>query len=120
MQVDWTLRTNGRGLWSTEKREVRVTGLELNNCMEDGEEPIYELLVHFDPATWDVRRDGLIYTDPMFLKGLRKRLQALGLPPRDVDYSEQGMQGDTFVSLDAGNKFGTAWSRMVQIRGTGC
>jgi len=72
-----------------------------------------ELRVYFDTNTWDVEQQGLIYTDEFFLTGLRNRLvMELGFSrgaADDVDYSEQGMQGDTFVSLDAGKTFIAEW-----------
>ena len=54
--------------------------------------------------------DGLIYTDKDFIAELRMFLAQHGLPGDDVDYSEQGMQGDDYVSLDAGEEFVRAWA----------
>jgi hypothetical protein len=74
-----------------------------------------ELRVYFDTDTWDVNVHGLIYTDRGFLKELREFLNAHGLPGADVSYSEQGMQGDDYVSLDAGHKFYAAWMQKFGI-----
>jgi len=59
--------------------------------------------------------DGLIYTDKQFIKDLREFLDAHGLPGKDVCYSEQGMQGDDYVSLDAGTEFYKAWMQKFGI-----
>jgi hypothetical protein len=42
-------------------------------------------------------------------------LNAHGLPGKDVEYSEQGMQGDDYVSLDAGTEFYRAWMKKFGI-----
>jgi hypothetical protein len=105
MVIDKVLNTDGGGYWSSESRAVRVVGLEIHRYDFDG----CELKVFFDPSTWDVDRDGLIYTDEQFEGELRDCLESLGLPGRSVRYSEQGMQGDDYVSFDAGSDFVEAW-----------
>jgi hypothetical protein len=70
-----TLHTNGSGYWSSTAKAVRVDKL------------------------------GLIYTDKLFRQELRAYLQAEGYAGDDVDYSEQGMQGDNYVSCDVGSAF---------------
>jgi hypothetical protein len=62
-----------------------------------------ELCVYFDTEDWDVNTDGLIYTDKQFLQELNAFLLQQGLT--EVGYSEQGMQGDNYVSLDVGAEF---------------
>ncbi len=106
-----TFNTAGNGLWSSEERTVTVTNIDLGQGTqwEDDKEIFGELRVYFDTATWDTREHGLIYTDRQFLKELQQFLDHHGLPGKDVCYSEQGMQGDDYVSLDAGHKFYTAW-----------
>lgn len=67
-----------------------------------------ELRIYFNKKDWNIDKDGLIYTDDLFLKGLKKHLVELGCSvraSRDVDYSEQGMQDDDFVSCDVGQAF---------------
>jgi hypothetical protein len=63
------------------------------------------LRVHFDTASWDTYTDGLIYTDKQFMTELRELLTAQGFDASDVSYSEQGMQGDDYVSCDVGECF---------------
>jgi hypothetical protein len=52
--------------------------------------------------------DGLVYNDELWIKNFRAYLVSLGftkVASKDVDYSEQGMQGDDYISLDIGTKF---------------
>ena len=105
------LNTNGNGLWSDVETEVRIVDmvLDVGTEYEDDKTIFGEFRVYFDTATWDTAEDGLIYTDKQFLRELREFLNAHGLPGDDVCYSEQGMQGDDYVSLDAGTAFYNAW-----------
>ena len=106
MTVYATLSTSGTGLWSTKAGRVFVTRLDLQYIT--AEQDFGELCVYFDTDMWDTSVDGLVYTDPLFLYDLRAYLQTLGFSREqayDVDYSEQGMQSDTYVSCDVGAKF---------------
>ncbi len=102
IKVSKTLKTNGKGFWTSVAKSVKITGLNLRH---DEEFQWGELQVMFDEKSWDVDRHGLIYTDDLFIKQLRKYLISIGLDSSDVNYSEQGMQGDNYVSLDAGPNF---------------
>lgn len=102
-QVNTILHTAGDGLWSNVSKAVRITGIELGYVNADAD--FGELRVYFDTETWDIDEDGLIYTDNRFLTELRSFLEAQGFNPEDVDYSEQGMQSDEYVSLDVGESF---------------
>jgi hypothetical protein len=85
-------KTNGKGFWTKAAKEVSILFME-----EVGR----ELRVYFDIASWSVKTDGLIYTDPLFLKDLKIYLTNQGKKYADkIDYSENGMQGDDYVSLD--------------------
>jgi hypothetical protein len=102
-KVTATLRTGSGGYWSNTKTAVEITGLQLaylNDELDFG-----ELRVFFNTATWDVNKLGLIYTDKQFMKELKKLLTAKGFDAGDVSYSEQGMQGDNYVSCDVGERF---------------
>jgi hypothetical protein len=103
--------TSGTGYWSREEKAVTITDIQLGRGTqwEDEDEIFGELRVYFDTETWDVNEHGLIYTDRQFIKELQEFLTAHGLPGDDVCYSEQGMQGDDYVSLDAGTEFYKAW-----------
>lgn len=114
------LNTNGNGLWSDVERAVVVTNMELGvGTIWEGDtdaDAFGEFRVYFDTETWDTAKDGLIYTDKGFLRELREFLTAHGLPGEDVCYSEQGMQGDDYVSLDAGGAFYKAWIEKFALK----
>ena len=103
------LSTSGRGLWGD-----RVKGIRINKIVarlwseEEYDEPGHgELKVYYDPRDWKVNRNGLIYTDPLFLRGLYNLLRRLGFraSPNSVWYSEQGCQGNHYVHLRTGPAF---------------
>ena len=103
--------TDGRGHWSPEVRDVRLTKLTVPYINE--EEDFAELRVYFDEATWKINTHGLIYTDRNFQNELRlllvKVLQFTEAAALDVCYSEQGMQGDDYVSFDVDKLFLDEW-----------
>ena len=106
-QINFTCNTNGTGYWSnTARAYIACTHLALtcNDNFEYG-----ELLVYFNTNDWDVTKDGLIYTDVLFMQQLQNELTTLGYDASDVSYSEQGMQGEDFVSCDVGDKFIASW-----------
>ena len=116
IKADVVLHTKGDGYWSNEKRDVQVDALAIGfrNLMDYDENPkkwyeYGELRVFFTKQSWDTKEHGLIYTDSLFQRELRKWLTSLGLAGKDVDYSEQGMQGDNYVSFDVGQKFLKSW-----------
>jgi len=102
-KVNATLQTDGKGLWSRKVAAVEITGLQLSYINDELD--FGELRVRFNTKTWDVNKDGLIYTDSLFLEQLKDLLTAKGFDASDVYYSEQGMQGDAYVSLDVGECF---------------
>lgn len=107
---DISLAVGGDGLWSNIAGNVRITDMRLNAyCPEFG-----ELCVHFNTDDWRVDEKGLIYTDDVFMLELRALCNSLGLDGNDVDYSEQGMQGDNYVSCDVGEDFIVSW---LNLRG---
>lgn len=119
--VTQTLNTNGSGFWSHHQREVAVTGLEFidysecdSECDTECDTAFGELRVYFDTGTWDVSQHGLIYTDKQFLVELKDYLVRASYDISDIEYSEQGMQGDNYVSLDVGQAFITSWNRESQ------
>lgn len=118
--------TAGDGFWSSVvNAQVEIIDMQVEYVSDDypvgGEPDFGELRVYFNTDTWDIDQHGLIYTDSLFLKQLQKFLDSHGLCGSDVDYSEQGMQGDDYVSLDVGqpllkswkDKFGTDWDAMI-------
>jgi hypothetical protein len=100
--------TAGDGYWSNISKAVEITDMQLGYVNDD--QDFGELRVYFNTATWDVEHDGLIYTDSDFLNELQLFLGQNELAGFDVNYSEQGMQGDDYVSLDVGKPFLAAWA----------
>ena len=98
--------TAGDGYWSNVAKAVEITDMRLGYVADDKE--FGELCVFFNTATWDVNTDGLIYTDSQFKQDLMKFVTEHGLVV-DLCYSEQGMQGDDYVSLDVGKDFLASW-----------
>ena len=95
--VQWAIQTGGDGLWSSRSTIVEITGLTIK--WEGGN--LVEINASFDPNTWNVERDGLIYTDKMFLEGIRRKLSDLCGVNMTLDYTEQGMQGEDYISLES-------------------
>jgi hypothetical protein len=113
MQTFTTLHTNGCGYWSNTATAVAITKLDLQYCT--AERDFGELCVYFNTNDWDVDTDGLIYTDKQFMRELRAYLQTIGFSEaeaNDVNYSEQGMQTDNYVSCDVGAVFITGLTRL--------
>ena len=102
-KVTAKLNTNGNGYWSRKKASVEITHLQL--AYTNDELDFGELRVYFNTKTWDVNTDGLIYTDKQFMRELKELLVQKGFDTSDLSYSEQGMQGDAFVSCDVGQCF---------------
>ena len=99
--------TAGDGYWSNVSKDVEVTDMKLGYVND--EQDFGELRVYFDTATWNVNKDGLIYTDSKFKQDLMQFVKQQGLVV-DLCYSEQGMQGDNYVSLDVGKEFLDSWA----------
>ncbi len=104
--------TAGDGYWSNVAKPVLITDMQLGYVSDDGD--FGELRVYFDTAYWNVDTDGLIYTDSQFYKDLQQFIKAQGLAV-DLSYSEQGMQGDNYVSLDVGAEFLQSWARKFGV-----
>lgn len=119
VSTDEVYTTAGDGYWSDVVKDVRVTDIGMfvttENTADEGEEASYcdaDMYVLYDEATWDNEVDGLIYTDSAFLANVQDKLRdtflQMGISDADanmlagsVSYSEQGMQDDGRVSLDA-------------------
>ena len=111
-----TLHTNGDGLWSDVRRAVDVNNITISGLNAEGD--FGELCVHFNTNTWDVDADGLIYTDERFISELRELLVRAGFTAEEaacVDYSEQGMQGDDYVSCDISDAGCAAYKRLYPV-----
>jgi hypothetical protein len=104
--------TAGDGYWSNVSKSVEVTDMKLGYVSDDKD--FGELCVYFNTDTWNVNTDGLIYTDSLFKQDLMKFVKEQGLVV-DLCYSEQGMQGDNYVSLDVGKEFLDSWARKFGV-----
>lgn len=110
-------KTAGDGYWSNRKTQVSIVGISVFQS-EDAENEFAELMVSFDIRDWDTQQHGLIYSDSQFLADLRQHFVDNGFSQdaaNDVDYSEQGMQGDDYVSLDVGETFLREWRLLHEI-----
>jgi hypothetical protein len=104
--------TAGDSLWSNVSKDVEIIDMQLGYVSDEGD--FGELRVYFNTATWDVNTDGLIYTDTQFKQDLMQFVKQQGLVV-DLCYSEQGMQGDNYVSLDVGQEFLDSWARKFGV-----
>jgi hypothetical protein len=95
MACDFVVRTSGDGFWSKKVKDVRVHRIEYDEEF-DG------VNVYFDTLTWDVRKDGLIYTDDGFEMGVIVFLYQFwpDVNWSMLQYTEQGMQGEDYVSME--------------------
>jgi len=109
--------TCGDGYWSNVKQQVEVTDMKLGYISDELD--FGELCVYFNTTDsrygWQVDEKGLIYTDSQFEEELQEFLNKHGLAGNDVSYSEQGMQGDDYVSLDVGKKFLNSWAKKFNV-----
>jgi hypothetical protein len=105
--VNFRTLTDGRGYWSKQVKTVGINRVRLAYVSDEGD--FGELRAYFDPAEWNVDTDGLIYTDMMWKHSFLTCMEnVLGFSPDatlDVSYSEQGMQGHNYVSMDVGPQF---------------
>lgn len=105
--------TSGDGYWSTVAKAVEIVDMRLGYVSDD--EDFGELCVYFNTDTWDVNKDGLIYTDKQFKIDLMQFIKQHGLVI-DLSYSEQGMQGDDYVSFDVGKDFLDSWKAKFNLK----
>ncbi len=104
--VNFRTRTNGSGLWSATEKFVSINRVRL--AYVDDELDFGELRAYFDPAEWDTDNDGLIYTDKAWISSFLSCMATLGFSVQalaDIGYSEAGMQGGNYVSMDVGGDF---------------
>lgn len=106
-QVNFVTKTSGRGYWSKAIKTVRINRVELAYVSDDGE--FGELRAYFNPREWNVDQNGLIYSDMgwkhTFLTCMENEFEFSPDAILDVSYSEQGMQGLNYVSMDVGEQF---------------
>ena len=104
--VNFITHTGGVGYWSNVSTCIRINRVRLASYND--ELMFGELRAYFDVKDWDVENYGLIYTDSIWKRSFISCMATLGFSDRalaDISYSEQGMQGDNFVSMDVGADF---------------
>ncbi len=109
--VNKFFKVAGDGLWSNTAKDVFVTDIGMfvstQNDADEGEEAYYcdgDMYALTTAETWDESKLGLIYTDSAFLECVKAELISAGISieaAEAVSYSEQGMQDDGRVSMDA-------------------
>lgn len=104
------LTTDGSGLYCDYEVTSFTTHLQVPYIDED--EDFGELRVYFNSDAWDIERLGLIYTDQKWLRELCDALSERGYDVSDIGYSEYGMQGRDYVSLDVGKYFLASWFKI--------
>lgn len=105
--VNFITCTDGEGYWSTVARKsVRINRVTVASVSDDGE--FGELRAYFDMQDWNVKSDGLIYSDQAWLRSFSSCMATMGFSGQalaDITYTEQGMQGESYVSMDVGHDF---------------
>lgn len=99
------LHTDGKGLWTKQVKKVIIK--EVDITFWDGDD-YGSIIVYYDSNFWNVKKDGLIYTDKLWIKEFKQQLRKCGFSQKatnNVDYSEQGRQGEYYVDLDFGSTF---------------
>ena len=95
------LHTNGKGLWSPCKKATKVKSIDIEDVSDSYGNHHYYVNVYLYKSTWNTNTDGLVYTDPQWIKELREVMRDAGFKHwKKIDYTEQGMQGDDYVSLE--------------------
>jgi hypothetical protein len=109
-KVIGTCKTDGSGIWTAVRASVRIVSIDIAYLDDDSliASTFGELRAYFPTEDWDCDNDGLIYTDKGWMLEFRQLLMKKGFSTRAVEaieYSEQGMQGIDYVSMDIGDPF---------------
>ena len=102
-----TASTNGKGYYTDQAKKVRITEIRISRYMRSKnvrDKPLLQMEVYFNTKDWNTKKDDLIYGDEKWISELRKGLQSIGFVATGLDYTEQGMQEDDFVSVETSNK----------------
>lgn len=101
---------DGEGYWSNYEAlaeagisEITVRPEIVARALDDSSLYI-DLNCYFDPEVFNTDTYGLVYGDPTFERAMSNHIKAaLGLTGEDVhfQYTEQGMQGDDMISMEA-------------------
>jgi hypothetical protein len=83
----------GRGLWGSNSTEVAYTIKKTKIEYYDSEYRSIDIRIYLNGYT--ASKYGLIYTDEVFEKEIKTMMSGF-----KVEYTEQGMQGSNYVSLN--------------------
>jgi hypothetical protein len=99
-----TIRTT-KGLWhKTPGKLVNVTLYIENTAIFKRDQYTY-INAYFNKNEWNTKKDGLIYTDGGAENDITTLLQLAGFKNyKDIGYTEQGKQGENYISLSTGTK----------------
>lgn len=106
--INFECRTKG-GLWSMKINKIvkhHKICLIVNHKINTPS--TYSLDVYFDEKDWITTKDGLIYTDELWLEDFKNNLLKIGFNSESLEglsYSEQGLQTKNTVNLDASESF---------------
>lgn len=106
MSTKIVCQCDGKGMWSDCTRTTTISNVRIVvqpiSQLEDGSiTQVFEFEVYFSKKDWNVDKHGLIYTDDGWLNDFCKGFgEMTGYNFKELDYTEQGMQGDNYVSLD--------------------
>lgn len=129
MDINIFAHTNGKGLWSDEARPVHINQIGFGYKSTDyypedpfnGELRAYYENSGFTSGSWNNDAYGLIYTDKLWMKEFKAALRTIGFSQKavqNISFSEQGMQGSNYVSMDVGPAFYASWCRVNGIKNT--
>lgn len=101
-----TADVKGDGLWSkTPMNNLKIHILPDRAFLADEDGLYGQINAYFNTRIWDTDKLGLIYTDSLFEKHIKRILKEAGFKRSyDIGYSEQGMQGHDYVNFDVGEK----------------
>lgn len=110
--------SGGDGYWNRIRGAiVRVESLiYIRRIGQTGDIAKYgELCAVFNTEDWAIARAGLLYTDRLWMECFKQALAEYAkFTPEElnlIDYSEQGMQGIDYVSMDV-KDFDPAWAKI--------
>jgi hypothetical protein len=115
MAHDTFFVTTSGGWWhNVEGRKVKILALKTDE---------YSLNAYFSRDTWDVREDGLLYTDDAVQTQIEDYLIAQGMDEKIVrgknekgqhnfSDSEQGLQGSRYINFDIREVFRDEFKRV--------
>lgn len=101
--VNFYCNVAGSGNWSRHSAKVKHEKISLLITEQSDSSWTPEFRVYFSSNEWKIKDFGLIYTDPGWIIDLKNNLSVLGFSDNSLwglTYSEQGMQGDDYVSMD--------------------